>query len=131
MVALDIPSGLMAQTGATPGAAVEAAHTVTFIALKPGLLTGKARDVVGVLHLRDALGLDASGSAEACARFIAYAFWQRSCRAGCRRAGPPRIRAITAGWCVGGDRGTAGAIRMTGGSGAAQRCRISASAHSH
>ncbi len=47
VVALDIPSGLMAQTGATPGVSIEAAHTVTFIALKPGLLTGKARDVVG------------------------------------------------------------------------------------
>ena len=50
VVALDIPSGLMAQTGATPGVSIEAAHTVTFIALKPGLLTGKARDVVGTLH---------------------------------------------------------------------------------
>ncbi|MGU0057702.1 NAD(P)H-hydrate epimerase [Enterobacter hormaechei] len=36
VVALDIPSGLMAQTGATPGVSIEAAHTVTFIALKPG-----------------------------------------------------------------------------------------------
>lgn len=57
VVALDIPSGLIAQTGATPGAVIQAAHTVTFIALKPGLLTGKARDVVGVLH-HNALGLD-------------------------------------------------------------------------
>ncbi|MEE3876427.1 hypothetical protein VS877_22645, partial [Salmonella enterica subsp. enterica serovar Paratyphi A] len=32
-------------------------HTVTFIALKPGLLTGKARDVTGILHY-DALGLE-------------------------------------------------------------------------
>ena len=56
-MALDIPSGLNAQTGATPGAVIQAAHTVTFIALKPGLLTGKARDVVGVLH-HNALGLE-------------------------------------------------------------------------
>jgi NAD(P)H-hydrate epimerase len=47
----------VAQTGTTPGAVIEAAHTVTFIALKPGLLTGKARDVVGVLH-HHALGLE-------------------------------------------------------------------------
>ncbi|WP_305120609.1 NAD(P)H-hydrate epimerase, partial [Klebsiella pneumoniae] len=38
VVALDIPSGLNAQTGATPGAVVQADHTLTFIALKPGLL---------------------------------------------------------------------------------------------
>ena len=50
VVAIDIPSGLLAQTGATPGAVMRAAHTVTFIALKPGLLTGKARDVTGHLH---------------------------------------------------------------------------------
>ena len=57
VVALDIPSGLNAQTGATPGAVVQADHTLTFIALKPGLLTGKARDVVGQLH-HHALGLE-------------------------------------------------------------------------
>ncbi|MGI3453835.1 NAD(P)H-hydrate epimerase, partial [Citrobacter arsenatis] len=56
-VAIDIPSGLLAQTGATPGAVINAAHTITFIALKPGLLTGKARDVTGRLHV-NALGLD-------------------------------------------------------------------------
>jgi hypothetical protein len=39
------------------GAVINAAHTVTFIALKPGLLTGKARDVTGRLHV-NALGLD-------------------------------------------------------------------------
>ncbi len=33
VVALDIPSGLNAQTGATPGAVVQADHTLTFIAL--------------------------------------------------------------------------------------------------
>lgn len=56
-MAIDIPSGLLAQTGATPGAVINAAHTITFIALKPGLLTGKARDVTGRLHV-NALGLD-------------------------------------------------------------------------
>ena len=57
VVALDIPSGLLAETGATPGAVINASHTITFIALKPGLLTGKARDVVGELHF-NALGLE-------------------------------------------------------------------------
>lgn len=57
IVAVDIPSGLLAETGATPGAVINADHTITFIALKPGLLTGKARDVTGQLHF-DSLGLD-------------------------------------------------------------------------
>ncbi|WP_127957926.1 bifunctional ADP-dependent NAD(P)H-hydrate dehydratase/NAD(P)H-hydrate epimerase [Serratia microhaemolytica] len=57
VIALDIPSGLMADSGATPGAVMRATHTLTFIALKPGLLTGQARDWVGKLHF-SALGLE-------------------------------------------------------------------------
>lgn len=56
VLALDIPSGLNAQTGACAGDAIVAACTVTFIALKPGLLTGRARACVGALHYAD-LGL--------------------------------------------------------------------------
>lgn len=51
IVAVDIPSGLLAETGATPGAVINADHTITFIALKPGLLTGKARDKIGRAHV--------------------------------------------------------------------------------
>lgn len=54
---LDIPSGLSAETGATPGDVIKAAHTITFITLKPGLLTGKARKYVGRLHYHS-LGSD-------------------------------------------------------------------------
>lgn len=50
VISLDIPSGLLAESGAAPGAVIRAAHTVTFIAVKPGLLTGQARDWVGQLH---------------------------------------------------------------------------------
>lgn len=35
IAAVDIPSGLLAETGATPGAVINANHTITFIALKP------------------------------------------------------------------------------------------------
>lgn len=41
IVALDIPSGLIAQTGATPGAVIYASHTITFIALKLDYSPGK------------------------------------------------------------------------------------------
>ncbi|WP_338539501.1 bifunctional ADP-dependent NAD(P)H-hydrate dehydratase/NAD(P)H-hydrate epimerase [Pectobacterium cacticida] len=56
IVSLDIPSGLHAETGACAGVAIRAAQTVTFIALKPGLLTGCARECVGKLHYHS-LGL--------------------------------------------------------------------------
>ncbi|UAJ66096.1 NAD(P)H-hydrate dehydratase [Candidatus Schneideria nysicola] len=50
---LDIPSGLMAKTGTIPGDVIQATHTQTFIAIKTGLLIGKARSVVGQLHFDD------------------------------------------------------------------------------
>lgn len=54
VVAVDLPSGVDADTGEVAGAAVRADLTVTFGALKPGLLL--ARPLVGELHLVD-LGL--------------------------------------------------------------------------
>jgi ADP-dependent NAD(P)H-hydrate dehydratase / NAD(P)H-hydrate epimerase len=59
VLALDIPSGLHADSGRVLGCAVCAQHTVTFIALKPGLLTLDGPDHCGELHVRD-LGLDVS-----------------------------------------------------------------------
>ncbi|MGY5958793.1 bifunctional ADP-dependent NAD(P)H-hydrate dehydratase/NAD(P)H-hydrate epimerase [Kosakonia sp. BK9b] len=111
VLSLDIPSGLIAQTGATPGAVIHARHTVTFIALKPGLLTGKARDVVGQLHHR-ALGLDAwlNGQESALARYDAsqLAQWFTPRRPTSHKGDHGRLLII------GGDHGTAGAIRMAG-----------------
>ncbi|POT57029.1 bifunctional ADP-dependent NAD(P)H-hydrate dehydratase/NAD(P)H-hydrate epimerase [Citrobacter amalonaticus] len=110
VMAIDIPSGLLAQTGTTPGAVINASHTVTFVALKPGLLTGKARDVVGCLHV-DALGLEAwlAGQAVPVQRFDAslLAHWLTPRRATSHKGDHGRLVII------GGDRGTAGAVRMT------------------
>jgi hydroxyethylthiazole kinase-like uncharacterized protein yjeF len=39
VLALDMPSGIQSDTGRVLGVAVRATHTITFIALKPGLLT--------------------------------------------------------------------------------------------
>ena len=51
VLALDVPSGVDADTGATLGdAVVHADFTLTFIAIKPGLVTGPALDYVGELH---------------------------------------------------------------------------------
>lgn len=55
VVAVDVPSGVDADTGAVAGPAVRAARTVTFGSYKPGLLL--ARGHVGRLELVD-IGLD-------------------------------------------------------------------------
>ncbi len=64
LLALDIPSGLDADTGRVLGSAVLADHTITFIALKPGLLTLDGPDHCGVIHVAD-LGLFAQVDAAA------------------------------------------------------------------
>jgi hydroxyethylthiazole kinase-like uncharacterized protein yjeF len=57
VLALDVPSGLESDSGRILGCGVRAAHTITFIGFKPGLLTLDGPDHCGVLHL-DTLGLD-------------------------------------------------------------------------
>src|SRR5438105_3055010 len=58
VLALDIPSGLHSDTGRVMGSAVRATHTITFIALKPGLLTLDGPDRCGDITVAD-LGLPA------------------------------------------------------------------------
>ena len=58
VLALDVPSGVHSDTGRVPGRAVRATHTITFIALKPGLLTLDGPDYCGAVTVAD-LGLDA------------------------------------------------------------------------
>ncbi|MDO8347152.1 MAG: NAD(P)H-hydrate dehydratase [Rugosibacter sp.] len=56
VLALDVPSGLDADTGRVLGCAVRATHTISFIAAKPGLYTLDGPDHCGVIVI-DALGL--------------------------------------------------------------------------
>jgi hydroxyethylthiazole kinase-like uncharacterized protein yjeF len=56
VLALDIPSGLHSDTGRVLGRAVRATHTITFIGLKPGLLTLEGPDHCGEITVAD-LGL--------------------------------------------------------------------------
>lgn len=53
ILALDVPSGLNADTGdiTGEGIAVEASHTVTFIGDKPGLHTGHGKDYAGIVEV--------------------------------------------------------------------------------
>ncbi|MGW7043103.1 NAD(P)H-hydrate dehydratase [Streptomyces avermitilis] len=57
VVAVDLPSGVDADTGEVPGAAVRADLTVTFGTHKPGLLIDPAREYAGSVRLVD-IGLE-------------------------------------------------------------------------
>lgn len=62
ILALDIPSGLNAETGVAYSPAIRADATSTFLALKPGLLTADGPDHCGEIRV-DRLGLDFSTQA--------------------------------------------------------------------
>jgi hydroxyethylthiazole kinase-like uncharacterized protein yjeF len=51
VLALDVPSGIQSDTGQVLGRAVRATHTLTFIALKPGLLTLDGPDHCGEVRV--------------------------------------------------------------------------------
>ena len=113
-LALDIPSGLCADTGRLWGAAVRADLTVTFIALKLGLFTGAGPDQVGELCFAD-LQADAA----LCAAVPAMA--QRLTAGNLQRL-PARPRTTHKGRCgrllvVGGERGYGGAALLAAQSG--------------
>lgn len=64
VVSVDIPSGVDGLTGAVEGAAVRAHRTVTFAALKPGLILEPGRSHAGVVTVADIgieLGADGTG----------------------------------------------------------------------
>lgn len=109
VVALDIPTGLHADTGAACAVAVRAALTISFVALKQGLFTGAGPAHVGALVFDD-LGVDA----EACG--IPASMWRLDALAPARTL-PPRRRDSHKGdhgrvLVIGGGRGMPGAARL-------------------
>lgn len=77
LLALDCPSGLNADTGQILGQAIQASHTLTFIAAKPGLLTADGPDHCGeirvaCLDLDPPAELPADGHLLSRADFAAY-----------------------------------------------------------
>lgn len=108
VLAVDVPSGLDADGGRVLGNAVRADHTLTFIALKPGLLTGEGPDHCGAISVHR-LSLDI-GTAEG--QVVAPALFHDCLR--------PRARASHKGsfgsvGIVGGAPGMAGAALLAGG----------------
>lgn len=106
---LDAPSGIDADRGSAPGAAVRATHTLEFIARKAGLRTGRALDHAGTLGLA---ALDTEAFA-AEARPVATALGAAALPRWLR----PRERDLHKGrngrvLCIGGDAGAGGAIML-------------------
>lgn len=64
VLAVDLPSGLAADTGATMGPIVRASHTLSLLTLKPGLFTAQGRDAAGEVWFDD-LGLPTQAEADA------------------------------------------------------------------
>ncbi|MGH8041629.1 MAG: NAD(P)H-hydrate dehydratase [Rudaea sp.] len=110
VLALDVPSGIDADTGAVLGVAVRAKVTVTFVAHKRGLITGAALDHCGELVLDR---LDLPDTLFADAPFDARQLDMRRMNDWL----PPRPRDSNKGryghvLAIGGDAGMGGAIRL-------------------
>jgi NAD(P)H-hydrate epimerase len=112
VLALDIPSGLDADTGRVHGTAVRADATISFIALKQGLFTGRGPACCGAVHF-DGLGVPPAiyGTELLSARRVN---WQKE-----RELLPPRPRDAHKGLAghvliVGGAPGMSGAPRLAG-----------------
>ena len=110
MLALDLPSGLDADTGACGGPVVQATHTATFIALKPGLLTADGVDAAGKVTLHD-LGIDARAHAPATGAFVTWPVARQWLHR--RRRNTHKGSFGTLG-IVGGAAGMAGAALLAG-----------------
>lgn len=108
--ALDVPSGADADTGDCPGPVIHATRTLSFIAAKPGLFTGRGRVQAGEVAI-DPLDLpdDVFADLAPVARVVcgdALGAWLR-----------PRARDAHKGrfghvLCIGGDEGAGGAIAL-------------------
>ncbi len=64
VLAVDLPSGLDADTGTCASASVQAHHTLSLLTLKPGLFTAQGRDASGQVWFDD-LGVAADAQAAA------------------------------------------------------------------
>lgn len=107
ILALDVPSGVDADTGNVPGSAIIAAHTIQFLVAHAGLATGAALDYVGQTSLATLSVPEACfiGLAPAAERLQPSRFARRR-----RDSHKGRHGHVLA---IGGDHGTGGAILLT------------------
>jgi NAD(P)H-hydrate epimerase len=101
VLACDIPSGVDGLTGAAGAGAVRADRTLTFAALKPGLLLEPGRSLAGSVAVAD-IGLDVSAARAHLVEAADVARWLPA-----RPADAHKWRSAV--WVVGGSRGMTGA----------------------
>lgn len=104
VLAVDIPSGVDGLTGRASGRPLPADRTVTFAALKPGLLLADGPELAGEVAVAD-IGLDASG---------ARAWRVTAADVGAWLPAPAREthKWKAAAWLVAGSPGMTGAARL-------------------
>jgi ADP-dependent NAD(P)H-hydrate dehydratase / NAD(P)H-hydrate epimerase len=107
-IAVDVPSGLNADTGSIMGCAVKANCTVTFIGLKQGLYTGMAADYCGeIVYSSLSIPKEITRAVATTTHLVT------------KKSFPLRARCSHKGnnghvLVIGGDRGYSGAARMAG-----------------
>ncbi|MBL8323808.1 MAG: NAD(P)H-hydrate dehydratase [Rubrivivax sp.] len=109
VLAVDLPTGLAADTGQPLGAAVvRATHTLSLLSLKPGLFTALGRDLAGCVWFDD-LGASAEDAAVAPASATAWLLGPRR-----RMALPHAAHKGSRGdlWVLGGSDGMIGAAQL-------------------
>lgn len=108
VIAVDIPSGLNADTGKIMGSAVKANLTVTFIGVKKGLFTGDAREFCGKVDYASLdVPMEVFEKVNSSVRRVEYL--KPLPRNRCAHKGQ-HGRVLV----IGGDVGYSGAIRMAG-----------------
>jgi len=104
VLAVDIPSGVDGLTGEATGRPLTATRTVTFAALKPGLLLADGAELAGAVTVAD-IGLDVSSARSHQVEAVDVASWL-----------PERPRSghkwQTAVWVVAGSPGMTGAAHL-------------------
>jgi len=110
VLALDVPSGVVADTGSVGSVAVVADLTLEFIAAKAGLRTAAARDFTGQLQVAE-LGLEQTNlrsmqAGVAWLRAQDLAHWLEPRRRDSHKGRNGRLL------CIGGDHGHGGAIML-------------------
>ncbi|WJG09787.1 NAD(P)H-hydrate dehydratase [Aliiglaciecola sp. LCG003] len=117
VLAVDIPSGVHADTGVSLGSSVDADFTQTFVAIKPGLITGQGKSSCGQLTVAPlAIGSAFPALQQPFASKVNFDNFSslKQRKADSHKGNHGRLL------CIGGNKGMAGAMRLS--AEAALRC---------
>jgi NAD(P)H-hydrate epimerase len=105
VLAVDVPSGVSGLTGEASGRTLRAVRTVTFAALKPGLLLGPGAELAGEVEVAD-IGLDVSSAPAHLVEDVDVAEWLPD-----RPVDSHKWKAAV--WVVAGSPGMTGAAHLS------------------